>query len=105
MPTKAKAKAKSKATAANITVIKINPNISGSGMYYAIWGDGNPTPIASGSALNGLVPVSVSGYDQYNVGFVGATGNPFTGGVFSTPKPVAITGDATVTLAITVSQG
>jgi hypothetical protein len=90
-----------------VTVIQINPNIAGSGIFYEVRGMSGSQPVGAvlqnGSALGTAATVSVSGYDYYTVDFVGATQDP-TSGVFSTPTPVKITGNATVTLALTISQ-
>lgn len=91
---------------AAVTVIQINPNIAGSGIYYEVRGITGNQPgvvLQNGLALGTPATVSVSGFDYYAVDFVGATQDQ-SSGIFTTPTPVKITGNATVTLALTVSQ-
>lgn len=92
--------------ASAVAVIQINPNIAGSGIYYEVRGISGSQPgvvLQNGPALGTAATVSVSGYDYYTVDFVGATADP-TSGIFTTPTPVKITGNATATLALTISQ-
>lgn len=94
------ANAENSVTTAGVTVIKINPNITGSGVVYSVYGTQGGTGgtmVANGSALNGPVSVSVSGYDEYFV--------TFGGPVFGNEVPIKSGHDAQVTLAITTSQG
>lgn len=84
----------------DVTVININPNVVGSGLMYSVYGitgSGPANKVASGSALNGPISVSVSGYDQYTVTFGSDIGCVF----FSQAK---IVNSAKVTLALTISQ-
>jgi hypothetical protein len=85
-----------------VTVININPNVVGSGLMYNVYGvgQGTSTPLASGSALNGPVEVSVSGFAQYVVDF----GAGPAGCIFTHQTPIISGGKAAVTLAITTTQ-
>ncbi|MEO6195076.1 MAG: hypothetical protein ABIS20_18830 [Thermoanaerobaculia bacterium] len=87
---------------AAVTTITISPNISGSGVAYTVYGksgSGSGSLVSTGSALNGPVTVTVSGYDQYFVSF-GSESCTFG-------NSVAIRSGLTadVTLAITTTQG
>lgn len=82
---------------ANVTTITISPNISGSGVSYSVYGKNGPI-VASGSALAGDQTVTVSGYDEYYVTFGGNC-------VFGNSVAIRSGLTATVTLALTTSQG
>lgn len=80
----------------NVTTITISPNISGSGVLYVVAGGPSNEPVASGSAHKGPATVTVSGYDEYRVGF--------TGGSFGSTVAIKSGLTAHVTLAITTTQ-
>lgn len=85
----------------DVTTITINPNISGSGIGYTVYGVGSPghNVVASGSALTGPVTVKVSGYDRYTVDFGGGTC------IFGNEVTIKSGLTANVTLAVTITQG
>ena len=97
------------ANPSDVTVITIVPKILGEGIHWQVMGlvpgvEGG-TLLKEGSAIGPPVEVSVSGYAEYAVIFVGAKGK--ASGMFGSASglPIsALSGSATVTLSVDIVQ-